>query len=261
MPQESLSFERSKVAKPLTLPLLSGGLKWKITTAFSGLLIVLGICVIGIVYILTGNALQRQVDLRSAAIATNLTDAAAGYVSKKSTLELDALIAKYGRLDGVAYAYIQDPKGEILAGSLQPFPAELKDSSELGNQRTSASRTTKIHGKPVYETQMPILDGQLGAVHVGLWADTVQQDVRATVLPIVGLIALCLVIGIAISVIIAGKIIRPILELKSSADEISRGNLDASVSVHGDDEVGELARSLERMRASLKAAMLRLNRE
>jgi HAMP domain-containing protein len=108
---------------------------------------------------------------------------------------------------------------------------------------------------------MPILDGQLGAVHVGLWADTVQQDVRGTLLPIIGLIAACLVIGIAISVIIAGKTIRPILELKLSADEISRGNLDASVSVQGDDEVGELARSLERMRASLKAAMLRLNRE
>jgi hypothetical protein len=42
-------------------------------------------------------------------------------------LELDALIAKYGRLDGVAYAYIQDPKGEIIASSLQPFPAELKN--------------------------------------------------------------------------------------------------------------------------------------
>lgn len=261
MPQESLSIESSKVGKPVTLPLQSGGLKWKIATAFSGLLIVLGICVIGIVYILAGNALQRQVDLRSAAIATNLSDAAAGYVAKKSTLELDALIAKYGRLDGVAYAYIQDPKGDILASSLQPFPPELKNSSDLGDQRTSASHTTNIHGKPVYETQMPILDGQLGAVHVGLWADMVQQDVRDTVLPIIALIALCLVIGIVISVIIAGRTIRPILELKSSADEISRGNLDASVSVQGNDEVSELARSLERMRASLKAAMLRLNRE
>jgi HAMP domain-containing protein len=261
MPQESLSFESSKVAKPMTLPLQGGGMKWKITTAFSGLLIALGLCVIGIVYYLTGNALQRQVDLRSAAISTNLSDAAAGYVSKKSTLELDALIAKYGRLDGVAYAYIQDPKGEILASSLQPFPAELKDSSDLANQRSSIARTTKIRGKLVYETQTPILDGQLGAVHVGLWAETVQQDVRGTILPIVGLITLCLLVGIGVSAIIASKMIRPILELKSIADEISRGNLDASVSVQRNDEVGELARSLERMRASLKAAMTRLNRE
>jgi two-component system cell cycle sensor histidine kinase/response regulator CckA len=261
MPQESLSLETSKIAKPMMLPMEHGGMKWKITGAFSGLLLALGICVISIVYYLTGNALQRQVDLRATAIATNLSDAAAGYVSKKSTLELDALIAKYGRLDGVAYAYIQDPKGEILATSLQPFPAELKDSSELGNQRSATTRTTKIRGKMIYETQSPILDGQLGAVHVGLWAETVQQDVRGTILPVVGLIALCLLVGIVLSVVIASKTIRPILQLKSIADEISRGNLDASVSIQRNDEVGDLARSLERMRASLKAAMTRLNRE
>jgi HAMP domain-containing protein len=261
MAQESLSFETSKVAKPMTLPLHRGGIKWKMTSAFSVLLLALGICVIGIVYYLTGNALQRQVDLRAAAVSTNLSDAAAGYVSKKSTLELDALIAKYGRLDGLAYAYIQDPKGEILASSLQPFPAELKEPSEVRNQRSTTTRTTKIRGKMVYETQTPILDGQLGAVHVGLWAETVQQDVRGTILSIVGLIALCLVIGIGLSAVIASKTIRPILELKSIADEISRGNLDASVAVQRNDEVGELARSLERMRASLKAAMTRLNRE
>jgi HAMP domain-containing protein len=49
--------------------------------------------------------------------------------------------------------------------------------------------------------------------------------------------------------------------LKTIADEISRGKLDASVSIQSDDEVGELGRSLERMRASLKAAMVRLNRD
>jgi HAMP domain-containing protein len=173
---------------------------------------------------------------------------------------LDALIAKYGRLDGVAYAYIQDPKGEIIASSIQPFPAELKGSTEVAEQRTSNSRTTAVRGQSVYETQVPLLDGQLGAVHVGLWADTVQQDVRGTVLSIVGLIALCLAIGIAMSIMIASRTIRPLLELKSIADDISRGHLDTAVSFQSNDEVGELARSLERMRASLKAAMVRLNK-
>jgi HAMP domain-containing protein len=77
----------------------------------------------------------------------------------------------------------------------------------------------------------------------------------------VGLIAICLLIGIVVSVVLAGKTIRPILELKSIADDISRGHLDIPVSIQSNDEVGELARSLERMRASLKAAMRRLNKE
>jgi HAMP domain-containing protein len=124
----------------------------------------------------------------------------------------------------------------------------------------AGSRDTRVRGKWVYEHQVPLLDGQLGAVHVGLWAETVQQDVRDTLLPIIGLIAVCLVVGIGLSLAIASKTIRPILDLKTTADDISRGRLDTVVSVQSNDEVGELARSLERMRASLKAAMARLNK-
>jgi HAMP domain-containing protein len=257
MPQETASMESSKYLKPVNIGWQRGGLKWKISTTFSGLILVLGLLVIGIVYYFTGNALQRQVDLRSTALAANLADAAAGLVTRKSTLELDALVGKYGRLDGVAYALIQDPKGEMLASSMQPFPAELK---EVGGS-SAASRVTKVRGKSVYETRSALLDGQLGTVRVGLWEETVQDDMRATLLPIVGLIVACLALGVGLSIMLASKTIRPILDLKAIADEISRGRLDTTVLIQSNDEVGELGRSLERMRASLKAAMIRLNRE
>ncbi len=257
MPQETASMESSKLVKAVHIDWQRGGLRWKISATFSGLILVLGLLVIGIVYYFTSTALQKQVDLRSAAIATNLADAAAGLVSRKSTLELDALVAKYGRLDGVAYAFVQDPKGETLVSSMQPFPVELKDASGAAGP----SRTTRVRGKTVYETRSPLLDGQLGAVRVGLWAETIQDDVRSTLLPIIGLIVGCLVLSIALSIILASKMIRPILDLKAIADDISRGRLDTSVTIQSNDEVGELGRSLERMRASLKAAMIRLNRE
>jgi len=257
MPQETASVESSKLAKAASIDWQRGGLRWKISATFSGLILVLGLLVIGIVYYFTNTALQKQVDLRSAAIATNLADAAAGLVSRKSTLELDALAAKYGRLDGVAYAFVQDPKGEILVSSMQPFPVELKDAGGTAG----SSRTIRIRGKTVYETRSPLLDGQLGVVRVGLWAETIQDDVRSTLLPIIGLIAGCLVLSIGLSIMLASKMIRPILDLKAIADDISRGRLDTSVTIQSNDEVGELGRSLERMRASLKAAMIRLNRE
>ena len=257
MAQDTVSIEGSKFAKPAAESWRKGGLKWKITATFSGLILVLGLLVIGIVYFFTGSALQKQVDLRSTAIATNLADASAGFVSRRSTLELDALVAKYGRLDGVAYAFVQDAKGEVLASSVQPFPAELKEAAGSA----TPARTTALRGKAVFETRSPVLDGQLGVVRVGLWAEAMQDDMRTTLLPIVGLILVCLAIGVGLSVMLASRAIKPILELKSIADEISRGRLDASVSIQSDDEVGELGRSLERMRASLKAAMIRLNRD
>ena len=257
MSQDTATVANSKLVKPAPLNLKRGSLKWKITSSFTGLILVLGLLVIGIVYFFTYNALQKQVDLRSTAIATNLADAAAGVVARKSTLELDALVAKYGRLDGVAYAFIQDPKSEILATSITPFPSELKDAG----MAVGTSQQTKVRGKDVFETRASILDGQLGVVRVGLWAETIQDDMRMTLLPIVGMIAVCLVLGIALSVLLASKTIRPILELKAIADDISRGRLDTSVPIQSNDEVGELGRSLERMRASLRAAMVRLNRE
>ena len=257
MAQETASLDGSKAVKPISINWQRGGLRWKISTTFSGLILILGILVIAIVYYFTATALQKQVDLRSAAIASNLADAAAGLVSRKSTLELDALVAKYGRLDGVAYAFVQDPRGETLASSVQPFPVELKDAGGT----SASSRTTRLRGKTVYETRTPLLDGQLGLVRVGLWAETVQSDVRSTLLPIIGLIAACLVLGVFLSIMLAAKTIRPILDLKAVADEISRGRLDKDVTIQTNDEVGELGRSLERMRASLKAAMIRLNRE
>jgi HAMP domain-containing protein len=257
MSQETASMEGSSVAKPVSFNWQRGGLRWKIGTTFSGLILILGLLVIGIVYHYTNDALQKQVDLRATAMATNLADAAAAFVSRRSTLELDALAAKYGRLDGVAYALIQDPKGEVLASSMQPFPTELKDPGTT----TTSSIVTRVRGRSVYETRSPVLDGQLGVVRVGIWADAVREEVRATLIPIIGLIAACLALGVLLSIMLASRTIRPILDLKAVADEISRGRLDTAVSIQSDDEVGELGRSLERMRASLKAAMIRLNRE
>jgi HAMP domain-containing protein len=257
MPQETASVQSSKIVKPVSINWGGGGLRWRISVTFSGLILVLGLLVIGIVYYFTAHALQKQVDLRASAIATNLADAAAGFVSRKSALELDALVAKYGRLDGVAYAFVQDPRGEILGSSVQPFPVELKDAGGT----TAPARVIRLRGKSVYETRSPLLDGQLGTARVGLWAETVRSDVRSTLLPIIGLIAACLALGVCLSIMLATKTIRPILDLKAVADNISRGQLDTAVSIQTNDEVGELGRSLERMRASLKAAMIRLNRE
>jgi HAMP domain-containing protein len=236
-------------------------LKWKIGAASGGTVLLMGVLVLALVYFLTGNALRKQVDFRSSAIATNLSDAAAPYMSRRGVLELDALVAKYGRLEGVAYAFIQDAKGEILASSAQPFPAELKSSfSGANDPRSDGSREVTLRGRPVRETRAPVLEGQLGAVRVGIWDDATQQDVRNTLLPIILLTAICLALAAVLSVFIAGTVIKPILELVTAADAMSRGQLDVPIVARTDDEIGELARSIERMRASLKAAITRLSR-
>jgi HAMP domain-containing protein len=98
---------------------------------------------------------------------------------------------------------------------------------------------------------------------VGFWSDAVDKEVQSFIWPMIGVIALVPLVGAALSFIIANWIVRPIIGLTEVADKVTKGDLEMSIgnSVVSRDEIGELARSLERMRSSLRAAMLRLNRE
>ena len=61
------------------------------------------------------------------------------------------------------------------------------------------------------------------------------------------------------SVYLAWRINRPIIRLVTAAQRISTGDLEApSLGVEDNSEFGELSRALERMRSSIKAAMVRM---
>jgi HAMP domain-containing protein len=236
-------------------------LKWKITGAFLGTLLVFGILVITIVYYLTSGLLHEQTNRRTLALATNLGDAAAGQIATKDLLMLHATVGKYALQEGVAYAFIKDRNGKILAHSLGgKFPPELQAEAPLGESRQTASRNMTFGSRPVYETSVPILAGQAGTAHVSIWGDIVEAETQRALAPIIGLIGLLLLVGSIISWRLSRQIVEPIIRLRSIADTLSKGNLDTPVSIDSQDEIGELAISLERMRASLNASMVRLRR-
>lgn len=240
------------------------GLKWKIGGIYTVVMLVLGIGVIAAVYQLTQGTLRDQLDKRAVAIATNFSDAAAGHVAGKNLLALHALARKYTLLDGVAYAYVEDSNGKIVAHTLGTFPEELRQGLGAGATRQIHRRELSLAARDVYETAVPLLEGQMGSVHVGFWADAVQNEIGQALIPIVGVIAIVPVVGALLSFLLAYWIVRPIVGLREIADKVTMGDLDTSVDgdcVSSRDEIGDLARSLERMRSSLRAAMLRLGRE
>jgi HAMP domain-containing protein len=260
MAQEvSSSVEAKSSSSSLSLRSQGTSLRRKIAGSFTGIILLVGLLVLVIVYQLTGRALRSQLDRQALAIATNLSDAASGFIMGRNVLELNALTAKYARLDGVSYVFLEDAKGNIVANSLGTLPSELRPASSQELRQTE-QKSLAFRGRPVQETRMPILEGRAGAAHVGIWGDIAESEIRSVLLPIVALIGLAVIAGITLSLLFARWIIQPILGLTLVADKISKGNLDTPVSIDSRDEIGELARSLERMRASLKAAMARLSR-
>ncbi len=240
------------------------GLRWKIGGIYAGVMLILSIIVTGATYKVTQGILREQLAKRALAIANNLSDAAAGPMVERDLLALGALASKYALLDGVAYVFIEDNHGAVVAHTFGVFPEELREAHPVGGQRLAYERTLSFQGKTVYETGVPIHDGQMGRVHVGFWGDAVESEIQNALLRLIVIFALLPVAGTLLSFLVAHYIVRPIVNLTEVADKVTRGDLELSVStkcVGLRDEIGDLARSLERMRASLKAAMLRLNRE
>src|SRR5262245_35477621 len=240
------------------------GLKWKIFGLYTIVMFALGACAIAVVYRLTGDTLRDQLDRRSLAIANNFSDAAAAHIASGNPLALHALARKYTLHDGVAYAYVEDGKGTILAHTFGSFPQEIQPQSTAGVRREPERRSLQWGGRTVLETAVPVLEGQMGRVHVGFWADRLQEEVQRALIPIVGVIAIIPFVGALLSFFLAHWIVRPIVGLTQIAEKVTMGDLEVSVGgdcVSTHDEIGDLARALERMRSSLKAAMMRLGRE
>jgi HAMP domain-containing protein len=238
------------------------GLRWKVAGLFSGVMLILCTLMVAAVYHLTQKTLREQFAKRDLAIATNLSDASAGHIVGKNLLELNTLLQKYTFLDGLAYAFVQDSEGAIVAHTLGTFPPQLRQGLPVGRQRVATQRELSLQEKPIYETSVPVLDGQVGTIHVGFWGDAMEKEIQSALLPLMGIIAIVPIVGAVLSFLMAHWIVRPISRLTEVAERITKGDLQTSGEYpKSRDEIGDLARSLERMRASLRAAMSRLGHE
>jgi two-component system, cell cycle sensor histidine kinase and response regulator CckA len=240
------------------------GLQWKIGATYAAMTLALSILAIAAIYWVTDNILREQLEKRAVAIATSFSDAAAGHLTSNNLLAVHALARKYTLLDGAAYAFVEDSQGEVVAHTLGTFPDELRRELSPPPGRQLQQRQVMHMGRAVYETAMPVLEGQLGVVHVGFWADAVETEIRAALVPIIAILAAVPLVGAILSFLVAHRLVRPIVGLTKIADKITMGDLETAVMgeyTSYRNEIGDLARSLERMRSSLKAAILRLARE
>jgi HAMP domain-containing protein len=230
---------------------------WRIALAYGILLLTVGLAMGWIVDASMSRSVRAQIDRRLALAAGELGDIAAGYMSLRQPLDLRPLAERYSRYDGVAYVFIEDRKGNVLAYSMKSFPSDLQES-RAAELRQMKRVTRSYHGRAVEEIQMP-MEGQLGTAHIGVWRDAIEAEVKKSVRPVLVLIAVATCAAAALAVVLAHGLMYPLRRLTSRAGKLSTGDLETPVPVDSNDEIGELARSLERMRASLKAA-IRLGR-
>src|SRR5262247_208298 len=194
----------------LRLSLQGISLEWKI------MIPVLGLLFLVIVNQLISRVLRAQMDESAVVITTNLSDAAAGYIASKDVLPLKTTVTKYARLNRVAYAFIKDREGKVIAHSLATFSPELEEELTSDQRRQVSRREVTLQGKTVYETREPILEGRLGTAHIGIWADAVEREIKHALLMFLWPITLGLLAAVIIVVILARSLIRALRRLIDS---------------------------------------------
>jgi methyl-accepting chemotaxis protein len=161
------------------------------------------------------------------------------------------------------HAFLLDSTGKVIAHPRKDYVETLKDLSRhpafLGTSELTKKRVvyTDEGGRSVLAYARKTKEG---------WTLVVQQDTEEAYAPIAAanrnalvLLALTLLLVVVVSYLLAQRLTRPIRSLTRVADEISRGNLKASIAEAArSDEIGALARAVDRLGASVKAAMARL---
>jgi histidine kinase len=150
-------------------------------------------------------------------------------VAGRNVLELHALLTKFARLDGVAYAFIEDPNGQILAHSLRPFPATFQKTLTTDERKQVSRRLINSEGRNVHEFRTPILEGQLGTAHLGLWEKDVETEINGVLLPVIGAIFLLILVSLILAILLVRMIARPISRLTDLANGVSADNLESAV--------------------------------
>ena len=164
--------EKTKTRDALNVSWPGINLRWKIAIVAFTLLFLL------ILNQLVARVLRRQMDETVLVMTTTLSDAAATYLASKDLLRLDTTVKKYARLSRVAYVFVRDREGSVIAHSLTTFPPELEQELPSDDGRGEVSRREiRLDGKTVHETSGPILEGRLGRAHIGIWAAAIESDI------------------------------------------------------------------------------------
>lgn len=204
----------------------------------------LGLLLWNSLYDLTG----QQLDQRGIEIARHIASLSADHVLTDSRYSLHELLYETRKNNtDVSYIFIQDVKQRLLAHTFgQGVPRGLLLANPGDDASINIIRLNTSEGS-VRDIRVPIEQGEIGFVRVGLLEDPMRGQIAAHLRNLIlATLAVCLLAAM-LAANLAARITRPITQLAHFADQISHGQLNVRVPARDNDEVGLLAKAFSHM--------------
>lgn len=202
--------------------------------------------------ILTTN-LRDQLDKRLVSIGSDTAARATNELLINNTYSVYELIQDTVKNNqDVLYIFVVAPGGDVLAHSFgQAFPKALMGANSLSGDEKYHLTVFRSEMGIVRDVAVPILDGKLGVVRVGMSEIGLQRAVWDMTWKVLTIAFFVSALGIIAAVLLTRVLVRPIQELVTLTQRVAAGELDVQGEVHDQDEVGLLTGAFNNMTDSL----------
>jgi signal transduction histidine kinase len=239
---------------------------WRFAGAFSVRTKIMGIVLVLVLLLGVGitvqvrtvltQALEKRLEEQSITVARDLAARSTDLILINDLFALHQLLEET-QLNNpdVRYAFVADRDGVILAHTFGAgFPPDLQAANQAFS--TDHHHTVRLITDEglVWDTAVPIFDGQAGIARVGLSEDSMRDTISALTGQMLLTTVMVSAVGIAAATLLTWVVTRPILELKRAAEAVGRGDFEQRVTPWAGDEIGELATAFTAMTADLAQA-------
>ena len=195
---------------------------------------------------------------RGVSIARQIRERSVNYILTERFHELEMMVNDFKTTEeDVEYIFILNEHGEVLGHTFEKgFPAGMKSVNMIGSGQTHSIDSIKIEEKDtekdVLDIAVPILGGEAGVVHLGISQDPIIKDVNDIVMFLIWMITGIMIAGIIAAIVLSKAISKPVSELTKAVKVVGGGNLNYSVNLSTNDEIGQLSASFNKMTKDLK---------
>ncbi len=225
-------------------------LRTKIMICCIGLVALLDLMVVIFVRTKLSETLCAEYLAKGRNMATNLAARSEHFVLTEEFVSLLQLVKDLKNSDGdVAYAYVADRKGRVLVHTFASgFPVDLigVNSPEPEDAWKDELLDTVEEGL-VHDIAVPILQGRVGFVHVGISERRIQSTISHFTSALVAIAGFALLVAVGLAAVVSWAVTRPVRSLIKAAQKIRDGDLGHQVAATTKDEVGDLVESFNQM--------------
>jgi methyl-accepting chemotaxis protein len=158
--------------------------------------------------------------------------------------------------EGINYLFIAGTDGRILYHNDEDMVGmELDRSLYPAGTFSDPALQVTLPLNDAYESVLPILsdDQIVGTIHIGLERDLIDVPITGIIVQnLVVLLAALVISGYVLYLLLSRNVATPLATLTDAAQQISAGDLERSVEMDRQDEIGALARAFNSMTTQLR---------